>query len=738
MIRYIANHVSQRYLAGTFEEFLSWWMLQISYQLDIETNITDWWNDKILISMQFGSTSLRDEPIQWFLQWSELTAEQRDTIINTLNNDKRQKLIHNGRFEYIILRSYNIILENIYDTMLGEKVIRGGMDNAEYSLADISWKYLRIIMDKSLQMVFGDNIIDDSKLLYGCTDVMYLDIIKRQQIEEATTLKLLNVLALEMEVLPAFSDITYEGMMLDVDKWRENIALAEPIIQRTSDQINSWLRVDPFKQYAYTKEIISNEDRLNINFKSWQQKGELLKLIFPDLIGGTKPIINKYIRDNAGITDSNLLYILLSLRDGDYTPLQEELLKSHRDYLIRNDYLTPAGVSTINWNSTDQALPLMQLVEPKLKSLSEEDVNKTSHPILRDLQRYKNSLKLTSNLGESFIHKYLAPDGRIHSNFNQIISTGRCSSSNPNMQNIAVGERVTIPEDKDGLRYRNSFICEPGWQFVDGDYISQELVIIAYISRDPVWMECIDKGWDLHSVCAELVFKDKWRKAAETDCSFYKMVIGPDGKLVQNKQKCKCRGHKKLRDMIKPISFGLAYGMSEFKLAGELQITIREAKNLIEEYFSTFPKIGEVLDIMGRHGVEKGWVPTLAPFHRKRFYPVWEGFKPYIDPYLLGIINVPALGEIERASKNHPIQGTSADIVKTAMVLVRDYIKDNDLRDIIKLQANVHDQITTKTIIDYAPIWQLKLNELMCTAGKLVIPTGILKAEVNITDRWSK
>lgn len=737
-IRYIANFVSDKYDRDTFKGFMRWWKQQHSYQLDIETDVTDWWNTRKLISLQFGTTSLQGIRQQWFIQWSALTPEEQQEMIDEFNQDKREKLVHNGRYEYIVLRFYGIILENIYDTTNAEKVINGGMATADYALADISWKYLRIIMNKELQMAFGDDIITDPKILYGCTDVMYLDIIKRQQIEQADTLGLMNVLGLEMEVLQAFSDITYEGMYLNKEKWRENQILAEPIVDASYKLMNSWLNVEPFKTYALAKKIVWPEDRIEINFGSWQQKEELLKILFPDIRGSAKVVLQKYIRDRGMELSVNDLNILVACQEKDYQPMTDKLLQYHRNYLIKNNYLIPANQPVINWNSSDQALPIMQLVEHKLKGLSEEEINETSHPILRDLQAYRKALKLISSFGEEFIRKYVGPDGLVRANFNQIIDTGRCSCSNPNLQQMVVGDRVANDADPSGLRYRNSFYCEPGWSFVDGDYVSQELVIIAYMSKDPVWMECIEKGWDLHSVCAELIYKDKWKKAAQDDCAYYKMIVGPDGILVQNKQKCKCRGHKSLRDSIKPINFGLAYGMTKFKLAGELRITVSQAAKLIEEYFEAFPKIGKTLDFLGVFGVENGWVPTLSPFKRKRFFSYWRELKPYIEPYLMGIYNVPKLGDIERASKNHPIQGTSADIVKVAMVLVRNYIRDNNLWNKVRLKAQVHDQITTIAIDEFAEEWKHILNTLMWEAGNLVIPTGILKAEVAISPVWTK
>src|SRR6187551_3343232 len=292
-----------KYKRIDFVEFVVWITAQTQYQLDIETNVTDKWNTKTLISIQFGSCGFGKDRIQWFFQWSELTDEEKLIIKRILEDKTKLKLIHNAKFEYIILRFHGIVIENIYDTMLAEKILHGGEVSEDYALADISWKYLRIIMNKGEQTEFGNNIITDNKILYGITDVAYLDVIKRQQLEQAAVLDefghdQLSTFGLEMEALLAFSDMTYYGMPLSLEKWRANIALAEPIIQETFTQLNKWLDIEPFKSYAIKQGFISDKDRVTINFGAPAQRTELLQLLFHDIPGGSKPIVKKYIRDN--------------------------------------------------------------------------------------------------------------------------------------------------------------------------------------------------------------------------------------------------------------------------------------------------------------------------------------------------------------------------------------------------------------------------------------------------------
>ena len=121
-IKHIANVQGDcRYERCQFEEFYNWLISQKSVQIDIETDITPWWNTRTLISIQFGSCTYDRK--QWFLQWTELTEQQKSLIKQVLEDERICKLAHNVTYEYVVLRFYGIILENVYDTMLCENVL---------------------------------------------------------------------------------------------------------------------------------------------------------------------------------------------------------------------------------------------------------------------------------------------------------------------------------------------------------------------------------------------------------------------------------------------------------------------------------------------------------------------------------------------------------------------------------------------------------------------------------------
>ncbi len=362
------------------------------------------------------------------------------------------------------------------------------------------------------------------------------------------------------------------------------------------------------------------------------------------------------------------------------------------------------------WSSPTQVLEIFKVYIPELQSVNAKtDLSiHTNHPIIgsliKDYIKYKEELKKATSYGTAFL-KYINPvTKRIHTRFNQILNTGRVASLDPNMQQI--------PADN---RYRNCFIAhKPGWVFVSSDFMSQELCVIAYGSQDPVWKKCLATGEDLHSVCADLLFKERWSSAAQKDCDY-----------VKSKQKCNCKEHKKLRQSVKALNFGLAYGMSAHKLADTLQIPLSEAEELINSYFKAFPAIKVFLDSLGSYATTYGHIRTFRPFRRVRHFSKWSKDMDF-----------KTRGEIERAGKNTPIQGSSGDMVKLALIKIRETIRKERLP--VRLVMTVHDQIDTECEESYAKEWAIRLTSLMEQAADIILLDRSLKSETTITTVWSK
>jgi hypothetical protein len=168
---------------------------------------------------------------------------------------------------------------------------------------------------------------------------------------------------------------------------------------------------------------------------------------------------------------------------------------------------TPTQID-VNWDSPKQVLDVFKTYVPKLDNVNGKELikYKNKYKIIGQYIKYKEQMKIASSYGEAFL-KHVREDNKVHTSFNQILDTGRVSSSRPNMQQI--------PADN---RFRNCFTAPEGWSFVSADYSSQELNVIAFGSKDPVWISALEQGKDLHSVCAELVYGNTWSEAAEEDC----------------------------------------------------------------------------------------------------------------------------------------------------------------------------------------------------------------------------
>lgn len=179
--------------------------------------------------------------------------------------------------------------------------------------------------------------------------------------------------------------------------------------------------------------------------------------------------------------------------------------------------------------------------------------------------------------------------------------------------------------------------------------------------------------------------------------------------------------------------------MTKFKLASTLRIPVPQAQLLIEKYFKTFPQIAQTLAQFGAFAVCNGYTMTLSPINRRREFPEWEYVKNKVELYRRGIDKVPTLGAIERQGKNTPIQGSGADLIKLAMwYTFKEIHIDSKLQDKVHILLNVHDQLTTACSEDIAEEWRVRLDNIMTTAGKVIVKSGILKAETNISDVWTK
>lgn len=429
MIYFIGNTAKNSYESSSFEEFKNWVTVLSSFQLDIETNVTNQLPRRKVKTIQIGTFEE-----QWVLQWNWLTEEEKEFIKKLLENKNITKYIHNAIFEYtVLLYAEKIKLENVIDTLLQEKILYTGLDTLKgfYSLKETLERYLGLQINKEEQTSFDVDEYTNAQIQYAATDVKYLTQIDYWQREKLQASDLMKVVDLENTAVLSFGDIVVNGMLLDIEAWRANYDWAKELREKDLEVLNNYLRTT-LKSQAIKLGFYKDKDELNINWGSPKQKKLIFGRLFPDLEGVTKPIILKYVNQTNELS-------LLDYLEGDYQKLEELILSSeHKQFFITNELVIPKDSITINWNSTVQRLELFKTVEPQLKDTSKQSLATTSHPIIKDYIEFIDTDKLVSSYGESFIVDYVDDDGYIRTNFDQILNTGRVSSSSPKY----VGQRI--------------------------------------------------------------------------------------------------------------------------------------------------------------------------------------------------------------------------------------------------------------------------------------------------------
>jgi len=271
----------------------------------------------------------------------------------------------------------------------------------------------------------------------------------------------------------------------------------------------------------------------------------------------------------------------------------------------------------INWGSPLQKLNILKDLGFDTDSTGDRflQINKDKHPLIKELINYNRYSKLASAFGKEFLKFINKNTGRIHYNVWQILSTGRISVSEPNLNQIPSKGEL-------GKQIRNCFIPQQGYKIVGGDYSGMELRIIAEFSKDLLWVNAFNDGQDLHSVLCSATF---------------------DIPITDVKQETPFKKGVSYRDIQKTINFGLAYGMSKFKLADTMQIPVGEADKIIKKFFKVVPKVEQFLNGLGELAKARGYIKSGQPYGRIRWFDGFDNKGNFIRQ-----------GEIERAGKNTP------------------------------------------------------------------------------------
>lgn len=294
-----------------------------------------------------------------------------------------------------------------------------------------------------------------------------------------------------------------------------------------------------------------------------------------------------------------------------------------------------------------------------------------THPIIDHLLEIRKFSKLKSTYTDTLPTLINPKTGRIHTSYNQTIAaTGRLSSTNPNLQNIPI-------KDEEGRLLRKGFIAKKGFEILSLDYSQIELRIMAHFSNDPQMMDAYKSGADIHKRTAAGLFGI------------------PEDQVTSD-----------MRNKAKVVNFSVIYGVTSFGLSNNLRISRKEAKEFIEKYFSTYTGVGTYMEEIVEFCKEHGYVETLLG--RRRYLPD------------INSKHKMASEAAKRVAINSPIQGTSADMIKLAMIQIQNKIKKESFRS--KLILQVHDELVFEVDPKEKKEFYQMAKEEMESAMKLKVP----------------
>jgi DNA polymerase I-like protein with 3'-5' exonuclease and polymerase domains len=700
---------------GEFDEFVHWAAHQRMINFDTETtmikNTADQHEDRKLLVMQFGSI---DKSNQWIFDLTGLEKYWITAVKNLLSNGEIQFLIHYATFDYVVIKSQlGISIENIHDTCLMSKILNTGIDTVDgyHSLAGCLRRFENIEISKDEQKGFTVDPLTKEQITYAAIDVAFLyDLfLKLKALLEHWQLWLLYD-TIERHAIKVYGDMELNPMRFDNLHWS---TISDDLIQER-DLLEKDLVAEVHKDLALvaylknSKSIIKDTliqpvDEVQINWGSITHKNLILQKFVPSMPGGirTKPELKAWFKANSATLSTEEVSIINLYLARSYDALTAFVFQKEKQWLQSVGLYVPKDTVLINWGSNVHKLFIFQFYYPKLEDTNAKSLARiTKNPLITVFKKFSGANKNVTTYGEGFYEKYVNRHGTIApSGLQQILSTGR----------VAFGILLQVPAK---AKFRNAFLPpHPDWRFVDSDYKSAEVCIMAYAAGETKFLDAVKTGKDLHLMSASLIFANEWLNLAEPGCA----------QLIDGRQ-CECPGHTKKRKISKAITFGLAYGLSYIGLADRLDITRAESQTLMNLFFATFSKLEKYFESSKNFGIDNAYIRGLMPTGRVRFFE-----HPANDQ---------DRASIGRCSMNYPIQECNATMLKIALVNLREIIITNNYP--VKLHLPVHDEILASAHKDFAEQWKVIQDREMCKAADLFLESGLLGVDTTILEKWTK
>ena len=541
---------------------------------------------------------------------------------------------HNIKFEYLhFLHNENIRINKVYDTMVVEQILFNGL-KLKFSLKALIAKYFDITIDKDTRLEFktiGNKPFTERQILYGADDILYPLLIRKIQLEDAIKKDITNCISLEMLFVEVLGDIEYKGMHFDADIWKQTYIKNKAEFKRLEEELDKYVLTNFYDSKFVDKQydLFSSKEKTLI---SWTSSSQVVK--FFNYLNVCPKEVSKSTGELAYTVNAKVLVASLNTINKDIDDKVKDLIKLYISYKEKGQACTTFGIAFF----------------------------KHINPITK----------------------------RLHSNFMQILSTGRISSRNPNLQNIPSTEE-----------FRSAFSCPVGYKIVNADYAGQETVILANVSKESNIIKLILEGGDMHSFVVKALHPEL-AHLSDDDIKKY---------------------HKDKRQIAKAAGFAIQFGGTGHTISKNLGVPDAVGDEVYNAYFKAFPELKLYFNKVQRETKQQGYILIDPITGRKNWF-----YSPKDNR---------ARGVIDRAALNFPIQGRAGSITKFAGILFRKWIIDNNLIDVVAITNLVHDEINVEAREDYSKMTAIALEECMEEAGKKWCDTVPLKADAVITDYWN-
>lgn len=662
MIKLITNQtaIDTPYELATLEECVTYCKTKTVLGLDIETTrkYNKWFSIEGLDPHTSDIVMLQigDIDVQYVIDTRNVDITD---LLPVMTNPDITLVGHNIKFEYKhILCKYGIRINALYDTMIAEKLLFNGY-HLDCSLKGLMLRYLDIEVDKTIRLSFltiKDRPYTVAEIKYGAEDIELPLKIRQIQLQSIADKDLLNVNKLEFRVTAVIGEMEYNGMNFNKERWMKTY---EKNLVKYKEQTRE-LDLHVMENYPTSQFVNRQLDIFNPGFTcaiQWTSSKQVVE--FFKFLGCCPTAKSKTTKKLTYTVEAKEVEALLVTAD-----LTAEVKAFVKLYLATMEYR-----------------------------------------------------QAVTTFGENFL-KHINPiTGRIHSNYNQLVNTGRMSSSSPNQQNIP--STLDYDFDKTDPRhdqFRYAFDASPGCSMINADYSGQESIILVNKSMDEDLLAFYDGDFsDMHSYIASKLFPEELSGIALDDIKKER----PD-----------------LRQIAKSAGFALAYGGNGHTIAKNLGLSDARGETVYNDYFKAFPGLLKFFEISKERSLRQGYILIDEVSKRKFYYKDIKAMRAadYRGDYKT--VNR-MKGAMERAAMNYIIQGEAGSITKYALVLIYDELLEKGLLEEIKIVATVHDEIILESTNKYELYAAEMLQRNMEIAGTVWCKRVPLKAEACIEQYWT-